>query len=32
MINRKSFGFEIKKEFVRNFEKHIATNIQKDLF
>jgi len=32
MINRKSFGFEIKKEFVRDFNKHIATNIQKDLF
>ena len=32
MINRKSYGFEVKKEFVRDFNSEIATNIQKDLF
>ena len=32
MINRKSFGFEIKKEFVKDFNEKLAVNIQKDLF
>jgi len=32
MINRKSFGFEIKKQFVEDFHTKLATNIQKDLF
>ncbi len=32
MINRKSFGFEIKKQFVEDFHTKLAINIQKDLF
>ncbi len=32
MLNRKSFGFEIKKEYVKGFEKYISKNIQKELF
>ena len=32
MINRKSYGFEIKKEFFNAFNEKIAKNIQSDLF
>ncbi len=32
MINRKSFGFEIKKDFVKDFNEKLSNNIQKNLF
>lgn len=31
MLNRKSVGFEIKKEFVKGFNEKLLTNIQKEL-
>lgn len=31
MLGRKSFGFEIKKEFVKSFNENLAVNIQKHL-
>lgn len=31
-LNRKAYGFEIKKEFVNKFNNLLKTNIQKDLF
>ncbi len=32
MIKRKSFGFEIKKQFVKDFNEKLAVNIQQNLF
>ncbi len=32
MINRKSYGFEIKKQFVKDFNEKLSINVQKDLF
>jgi len=32
MINRKSYGFEIKKEFVKDFNEKLAINFQGNLF
>ena len=31
-IGRKSYGFEIKKEFVKDFREKLATNLQRNLF
>ena len=31
-LNRKAYGFEIKKEFVAKFNTMLKTNIQKNLF
>lgn len=31
-LGRKSYGFEIKKEFVRDFEKYFNNNIERELF
>ena len=32
MINRNSYGFEIKKQFVSDFETKLSVNVQKNLF
>lgn len=32
MLNRNSFGFEIKKEFVKDFKEKLSSNIQMNLF
>jgi site-specific DNA-methyltransferase (adenine-specific) len=32
MLGRKSYGFEIKKEFVEGFNSHLAKNVQTTIF